>query len=338
MATISIIVPVYKVEPYLRRCLDSLLAQTYRDFEVILVDDGSPDRCPEICDKYVEAHANFSVIHKSNGGLSSARLAGFERAKGTYILFVDSDDYIEPQMVEFMHRAMVASGAELAICGYYTERDGSLRREHLLPYQESIIEEADIRKLYIMPILLPLPSEVRIPGFVCTRMYKRDLICSNYFVHESKVFVEDHVFNLLYCDKVRCIAVVNVPLYHYCIHVGSLSNAYRPNKMGMSEHVLSFYLDYANKHNIEIDHRRIEYFSIAAVSTCVDNAVLSGSYAGFLAELRRMEHMRLYQCALRSSSRDGGGIFCRLIFFLLRFRMSLLVYLLRKARLTVSQY
>lgn len=99
---ISIIVPVYEVEPYIHKCVDSILAQTFTDFELILVDDGSPDNCGEICDEYEENDSRIRVIHKENGGPSSARNAGLNIAKGDYIGFVDSDDWIETDMYEML--------------------------------------------------------------------------------------------------------------------------------------------------------------------------------------------------------------------------------------------
>lgn len=105
MPEISVIVPVYKVEPYLRRCVDSILDQTFTDFELILVDDGSPDNCPAICDEYAEQDDRVKVVHKENGGLSSARNAGMAVANGKYYLFCDSDDYVSPYWCETLHIA-----------------------------------------------------------------------------------------------------------------------------------------------------------------------------------------------------------------------------------------
>ncbi len=96
---LSIIVPVYKVEPYIHQCVDSILAQTFADFELILVDDGSPDNCPRICDEYAELDPRVKVIHKANGGLVSARKAGLRAARGKYIGYVDSDDWVEAKNV-----------------------------------------------------------------------------------------------------------------------------------------------------------------------------------------------------------------------------------------------
>ena len=107
MAQISVIVPVYQVEAYLPQCIDSILAQTFRDFELILVDDGSQDRSGAICDEYAGRDERVRVLHKENGGLSDARNAGLEQAKGDYFLFVDSDDFIAPMMLEQIGRAHV---------------------------------------------------------------------------------------------------------------------------------------------------------------------------------------------------------------------------------------
>ena len=106
MPTISVIVPVYKVEPYIRKCVDSILGQTFSDIQVILVDDGSPDQCGKICDEYAKQDNRVEVIHKENGGLSDARNAGIPYAKGEYIIFLDSDDYIENDMFEYMYTRM----------------------------------------------------------------------------------------------------------------------------------------------------------------------------------------------------------------------------------------
>ena len=99
---ISIIVPIYKVEPYLRRCLDSIVSQTYTNLEIILVDDGSPDDCPQICDEYAAKDIRITVIHKDNGGLSDARNAGTLIAKGNYIYYIDSDDELPPDTISVM--------------------------------------------------------------------------------------------------------------------------------------------------------------------------------------------------------------------------------------------
>lgn len=115
---ISIIVPIYKVEKYLKECVDSILAQTYQNFELILVDDGSPDSCPAMCDEFAKRDSRVVVIHKENGGLSDARNAGLDIARGKYICFVDSDDYIAPTMYEVLMKRIVSDKSDLAVCEY----------------------------------------------------------------------------------------------------------------------------------------------------------------------------------------------------------------------------
>ena len=113
---ISIIIPVYKVELYLKQCVESILIQTYLNIEVILVDDGSPDSCPQICDEYARKDYRIKVIHKSNGGLSDARNVGLNIAVGQYVVFVDSDDWIENTMVEHLLFACIKYNVEMATC------------------------------------------------------------------------------------------------------------------------------------------------------------------------------------------------------------------------------
>lgn len=113
---ISVIIPVYKVEAYLTACVDSVLAQTYQNIEIILVDDGSPDRCPQMCDEFAARDSRIRVIHKENGGLSSARNAGIDAAKGDYLAFIDSDDLWTPVFLERLQAALTEAGADFSVC------------------------------------------------------------------------------------------------------------------------------------------------------------------------------------------------------------------------------
>ena len=121
---ISVIVPVYKAEETLDACVNSILAQTLEDFELLLIDDESPDRCPEMCDQFALDDARIKVIHKPNGGLSDARNAGIEAASGAYIGFVDSDDYIHPKMYMELWKSLKAEKADIAVCGVKKVFDG----------------------------------------------------------------------------------------------------------------------------------------------------------------------------------------------------------------------
>ncbi len=126
---VSVIVPIYKVEAYLDKCIESILGQTYRDLEIILVDDGSPDRCPAICDAWAEKDSRIKVIHKSNGGLSDARNAGLAAATGELVSFIDSDDWVAPEFIQTLYDAMIRTGAEIAECGTaFVDEEGRVLR------------------------------------------------------------------------------------------------------------------------------------------------------------------------------------------------------------------
>ena len=122
---ISIIVPVYKVEKYLDKCVNSIVGQTYKNLEIILVDDGSPDNCPAMCDEWAQKDSRIKVIHKKNGGLSSARNAGLDACTGDYIGFVDSDDWIEPDMYEYLLNIGMKNNADVSRCEFVIEAENS---------------------------------------------------------------------------------------------------------------------------------------------------------------------------------------------------------------------
>ena len=119
MAKVSVIVPVYKVENYLKKCVNSLINQTLKDIEIILVDDGSPDSCGKICDEYAKNDSRVKVIHKQNEGLSEARNVGIMAAKSPYIGFVDSDDYVAEDMYEMLYENLIKTNADVSVCGLY---------------------------------------------------------------------------------------------------------------------------------------------------------------------------------------------------------------------------
>lgn len=329
----TIVVPVYNVEAYLSRCVDSLLAQTYPRSEIILVDDGSPDKCPKLCDEYAERYDNIRVVHKENGGLASARLAGFREARGDYILFVDSDDYIHPAMLEKLIHALEERDADLSICGYYQENADGLCA-HMLSYQTDCLDgRGKIESDYILPLLGKSAEGVNLPGFLCIRLLKKSLIQEAFFGSERVYYMEDHVFDLLYADRVQRIAVVNEPLYYYCYNGESLSNRYRANKWGMYGNLYGFYLDYVKDRALPDCARRLNNFLVGAFCACVDNAVLSGSFGAYrreLAEILRSERMREVWRAAENAELSNSA---RLNLLLCRVHAYGLLYLIRRSRL-----
>lgn len=147
---ISVIVPIYRVEKYLLKCVESIQRQTYQNIEIILVDDGSPDHCPEICDQFAKEDSRIKVIHKKNGGLSDARNAGIEVANGEYLAFVDSDDYISGEMIEKMYCRIIRDQSDMAICNidFVNEKGNSLNCNTIQVDNMTVEEPRFWRDLY----------------------------------------------------------------------------------------------------------------------------------------------------------------------------------------------
>lgn len=187
---ISVIIPVYNVEKYLRRCIDSVLAQTYANLEIILVDDGSQDNSGAICDEYKEMDDRIVVIHKENGGLSSARNIGLDVAQGEYIGFIDSDDYIEKDMFEYLHNLLTKSDADISTCGivdcyanstnYYKKTKGQIvvnRIDAIRHMMEAkIVSVHAVNKLYRKDLFLELryrENKTTEDGFIIVDLLER---------------------------------------------------------------------------------------------------------------------------------------------------------------------
>jgi glycosyltransferase involved in cell wall biosynthesis len=334
---VSIIVPVYNVEPYLRRCVDSLVAQTYKDIEIILVDDGSPDDCPRICDEYARAYSNIKVIHKANGGLSSARLAGFREATGEYIQFVDSDDFINSTMTEEMVNAITAHHAELAICGHRVVH-GESTSETLLPYTTDVLTGAEtIRQQYVLPLFGHDNMGPNIPGFACIRLHSHKLLTEDMFLSERKYFLEDHILDLLYADHLQTIAVVNKPLYNYCVNSASLSNCRRSNKWEMESALLQWYRQYIGDRHIAGAERRLNNFCRGSIVGTVDNAVKTESYVAFRDEMNRLFQRDDFRKTLSTLQVRRSADSQNLTVMLLKLRMLRLLYKIRKSRIEKAQ-
>lgn len=194
MPEISIIVPVYKVEKYLDRCIESIRKQTFKDFEVILVDDGSPDRCPELCDAWSRRDSRIRVIHKENGGLSSARNAGLEAARGSYIGFVDSDDWVAEDIYELLYGLMAESDADYAsvgMCITKTERQNKLQPD---PQKRVLLQNELFMDFFRV-------SDSEIHYCVCDKLFKRKVLDKVRFWEGMRFEDIDFIFNVLQNSK-----------------------------------------------------------------------------------------------------------------------------------------
>ncbi len=219
MEKVTVIVPVYKVEIFLAKCVDSILRQTYSNLEVLLVDDGSPDRCGEICDEYAAKDPRVRVIHKENGGLSSARNAGLDVATGEYVVFIDSDDYIESGMIERMLTALQGDGSDLCICNtdYVDEAGISLQEANA----RSPIKNECLTGRQALEKLTQPGSWFYVTAW--NKLYKREL-WSDLRFPEGKLHEDEFTVHLVFdlCTKVSCLSD---RLYHYVQRTGSIMNS-----------------------------------------------------------------------------------------------------------------
>lgn len=216
MDLISIIVPIYKVEKYLHRCVNSILNQSYSFIEVILVDDGSPDKCFQICDEYAEKDKRIRVIHKKNGGLSDARNEGLKIAKGEYILFVDSDDYIHHNMIEIMYQTLQKDKSDLVICSFEKVDEFGVVFED----QNYLKVDNVVNKTKVLDSLLTDTGWNLVPAW--NKLYSRQALKGISFpqgrINEDE-FVIHYIINN--CDN---ISLVSKPLYYYVQRNGSIVN------------------------------------------------------------------------------------------------------------------
>lgn len=215
---ISIIIPVYKIEKFIDKCIKSIISQTYRNLEIILVDDGSPDKCPGICDKYAKIDNRIKVIHKPNGGLSDARNAGIDICKGDYIGFVDGDDYISENMYEHLLEHCIKYNADIAICGIYAIDEDYNNLSIYNPMIYNQITLSNIQALRHLFLTFDVNFEV-----AWNKLYKRDLFFNkdNIRYPYGKLHEDTYTtYKLLY--YANNIAVFNEPLYYYVQRNGSI--------------------------------------------------------------------------------------------------------------------
>ena len=211
MDLISVIVPVYKVEAYLDRCMQSIVNQTYSNLEIILVDDGSPDRCGAMCDAWAEKDSRIKVIHKENGGLSDARNAGMSIANGEYIAFVDSDDWVHPEYLSLLHRAARVYGVTMVGCDYLMTDENGI---------EHYVEEPEMESHCAAQALEMLTNNRGYRAVAWNKLYHRSLLEGE--TYPVGRYHEDEFFTYRIMDKAGKLAYVNAPLYFYFQRSGSI--------------------------------------------------------------------------------------------------------------------
>ena len=271
----SIIVPIYKVEQFIRKCVDSILAQTFSDFEVILVDDGSPDRCPEICDDYAKKDSHVRVIHKPNGGLVSARNAGIFAAKGDYITYVDGDDWVRPNMLQFVHDRMEEATEPLDMVIFAAEKVYS---DHNEPLPNNVAEgwyNRERLEREIFPYLLINRTKGfdghMMQAYTWNKVCRRELQ-QEYYVRDEGIRVFTDI-PITYECMLNCnsIYICNEPLYFYNkTNESSIVTLNKQNFLTKSFDCLAAYFaDRLKRYDVSIQRQWNDYLAHLVVLTCM---------------------------------------------------------------------
>lgn len=269
---ISIIIPVYKVEKYLEKCIESVLKQTYTNLQIILVDDGSPDNCGKICDEYAKKDSRIEVIHKVNGGLSDARNVGIAKAKGKYIGFVDSDDYIKEDMYEILINLIKEYDADVSICNLYDVIDG---KEYIRNNENGIQEYSRLE------ILKEVLLDKNIQSYAWNKLYKKELFDEIKYPIGKKY--EDIGTTFYVFEKCNKIVVTSKPEYYYLKRSDSLvNNVTESTVLDYTDIIIQRYL-YTQK-NIEELRKYNNYYLAKTLITAHNDIELLGSISEKMQE------------------------------------------------------
>lgn len=274
---ISVIVCIHNIEPYLPKCIDSLLVQSFTNFELILVDNGSPDNCPEICDKYAATDNRIVVIHKVNEGLLSARKAGLQKAKGKYIAYVDGDDWVDIFYLDTLYKMAEANDADIVVTGQFREFDGKI--ETIKPTTSGIFDEHQI-KSEILPKAMfnGRFCEHEVSTYVWNKLFKKELLEQVLFkVPNEIVMGEDAAITYTYLSISKKLVISQIPLYYY---------RQRNNSIVKS-----------------IENRKIEYYRLGLLANFLKTAL-----ANTLEEKNLNKQITFYLYAL-ILVRSGGIIY-----------------------------
>lgn len=331
---LTVIVPVYKTEPYLRRCIDSILGQTLTDFELILVDDGSPDNCPTICDEYAKADERVRVIHKENGGLALVRKVGVSLANGEYIAFVNSDDWIEPEMYEILYRIAEDNACDMVICDWThhyleTHTTAVYTQSHTIK-ENHLYDSGEIQEHLLSKVLLE-----ELHGYTWNKLYRSSILKQcNLDRTVGLQNSQDWVLNCEYFKKIHRMMYINKCLYNYAIHS---SHAFRTDRrdylsiiLRLQSHRMHYLKEYGLDGRDDVLHNCINRFMIDVVfcayeytfffkDTKVAERIRQISEVVNNEEIRRC--MASYWNVIRKPS-----ILSKIKFILIRLRMPLLIY------------
>ena len=280
----SVIVPIYKIEKYLKRCIDSVLNQSCKDFELILVDDGSPDNCPRICDDYAQENPNVKVIHKENGGLVSARQAGIKIASGEYIFNLDGDDALLPNALECAKRIISETNADIVSFSYKEYHNGKTidKINSIVPV--GLYNREDIEK-HIFPHILSDKNMNHLFYFVWGRAIRRTLVTSHQLNVSTKVSLGEDICCMVPCYlDAESMYMDDTPVYLYTIRDDSLSTNFNTKQLTQLAEVIKglYNITLAKPKDFEEQIARYSCFMCFAILA----AAAEGGHFRYLDEIK----------------------------------------------------
>lgn len=251
---ISVIVPVYNVEKYLKKCVDSILKQTYKELEIILVDDESKDNSGKICDEYAKEYENIITIHKKNAGLGMARNTGMENMHGEYVVFIDSDDYIDDSFIEDLYNAVRDNKVDFCKAGFTRVDDMENEILQKVEYNTEVFVGNEAKKSMIPRMIGSAPDKKdSIEMAACAVLYKTKHIIDNKlrFPSERELISEDLIFNIDYLQYSNGACVINNTGYKYRYNMSSLTKKYRKDRFEASTHFYQYLIEKVKKMNYD---------------------------------------------------------------------------------------
>ncbi len=323
---ISIIVPVYNVEKYLNKCVDSILKQTYTNMEVILVDDGSKDKSGAICDEYEKIDSRVRAIHKQNGGVCSARNVALSESKGEWVAFIDSDDWIESDYVEQLYECAVQTKADVVACGYNRVTGKN---------KESINNSGNTMELSSKEFLIKVLNPQTGMGFCHMKLYSKESLKGVLF-DTNLVVGEDALFNEQVVLNIEKVCMLEKSLYNYRINLNSVVKRYDKeyaNKYLKSMKVNKEYLSSLYENDSEIMQNYYNFVAfhvlLIAVNYCFNEQNRDEKH---LKSLKRICNIDIFKTALKNSNYDCLSLTRKITLFTIKCKLYFITELICKYR------
>jgi glycosyltransferase involved in cell wall biosynthesis len=347
MPLVSVIVPIYNVELYLKQCIESIVCQDYSNLQIILVNDGSTDSCASLCDEYVERDKRVYVVHKANGGLATALNAGMDASQGEWIMVVDGDDYLEPDAVDKMLNEAQNGHCDIFIGSYYMDyADHSEHRTFLSHHHYELWGKETLELVKESLAYSPLSSKksgmkVRVTW---GKLYNKKFLVENhckFLPHLSRT--QDMIFNLRAFYMAQHIAIKDIPVYHYRMRKSAVTKKYSSSFTHQAIEILNASMDFIKHY--ELEKELGIFYNGEAISKMLEIIRLvyaldpKLNYRVATRELRKIAKLPQFSCAFKISTFCTLNFKRKCLFFLLLLRQyTLLILIFRKKLKTDSEF